>query len=68
MDRYGLHVCVIGDSGVSSMTSGLALLAEPDEEPPDELLLGEPELLHAPRATVTTAAAARPFMNVCFIA
>jgi hypothetical protein len=69
VDRYGLNVCVIGDSGVSSMTRVLALLDEPvDEEPPDELLPGEPELLHAPRATVITAAAARPFMNVCFIA
>jgi hypothetical protein len=68
VDRYGLNVCVIGDSGVSSMTSGFALLVEPDEDPPDEPVLGEPELLHAARATVTTAAAVRPFRKVCFIA
>jgi hypothetical protein len=55
--------------GVSSMTSGAPEAFEPDdEEPPEADELDEPELLQAASVTVTTAAAARPFMNVCFIA
>jgi hypothetical protein len=51
-------VSVIGEIGVSSITSGLPTAAE------DGLLLGEAdgELLQAATAIQSTAAAARPFM------
>ena len=61
--EYGLNVSVIGDSGVSSMTSGLPVAD--DDEPLLEL---EPELLQAATARVRMAPAARLFMTVCFIA
>ena len=56
--EYGLKVSVIGDSGVSSTTSGLPVAG-------DELL-GlelEPELLQAATARLRMAPAARLFMT-----
>ena len=60
--EYGLNVSVIGDSGVSSTTSGLPVA---DGEVPLE---GELELLQAAIARLRTAAAARLFMTACLIA
>jgi hypothetical protein len=60
--EYGLNVSVIGDSGVSSITSGLPVA---DDEVPLE---GELELLQAAIARLRTAAAARLFMTACLIA
>jgi len=56
-------VSVIGDIGVSSMTSGLPVAD--DDELPLEL---EPELLQAATAMLRMAPTARLFMTVCFIA
>jgi hypothetical protein len=53
-----LNVSVIGEIGVSSITSGL-----PEAADDDDWLLGEEgELLQAASAVQRTAAAARPFM------
>jgi hypothetical protein len=59
--EYGLKVSVIGDSGVSSTTSGLPGVV-------DEALGLAPELLQAAMAMLSIAATARLFMTACLIA
>src|ERR1039457_3817047 len=61
--EYGLKVSVIGESGVSSPTSGLPLAAA-DEE----LLLGvEPAPLQPASPMVRMADTAGLFMSLCFM-
>jgi hypothetical protein len=59
--EYGLNVSVIGDSGVSSITSGLPVA---DEVVPEVV----PELLQAAIARLRIAPVARLFITACFIA
>jgi hypothetical protein len=63
--EYGLKVSVIGDRGVSSMTSVLPV-ADDEVLPPDEVF--EPELLQAAAARLRMAPTARLFITACFIA
>jgi hypothetical protein len=58
--EYGLKVSVIGDSGVSSTTSGLPV---PDGEVLVDLLELEPELLQAATAMLRMAPTARLFIS-----
>jgi hypothetical protein len=58
--EYGLNVSVIGDSGVSSTTSGLPVA--------DDLLLGVELELQAATARLRIAPTARLFITACFIA